>query len=170
MNTKLGDKVYANTNLTIHDHTFVVIGSNVKIGPGVGLLTGGHPVDTQERAEGSCTAKPIVIGDDVWIGANVRVLGGVRIGNGAILAAGALANRDVAPSMTVGGIPTKLFAQSVRWWVGEIEMETSRVIFQIQTTDTWIGQETALGFALPCNALHFVAPSTFLLLLPVLAI
>ena len=79
MSTKLGDRVYANTNLMVHDHAFVAIGSNVKIGLGVGLLTEGHPVDTQERAEGSCTGKSILIGDNVWIGANVGVLGGVRI-------------------------------------------------------------------------------------------
>jgi maltose O-acetyltransferase len=112
MNTKLGDKVYENTNLMIYDYAFVVIGSNVSIGLGVCLLTKGHPVDTQERAEGCCTAKSIVIGDDVWIGANVRVLGGVRIGNGDVLAAGALVNRDVAPSVTVGGVPAKPFAHS----------------------------------------------------------
>jgi acetyltransferase-like isoleucine patch superfamily enzyme len=53
MNTKLGDRVCANTNLMIHDHALVVIGSNVKIGLGVGLLTEGHPVDNQERAEGA---------------------------------------------------------------------------------------------------------------------
>ena len=102
MNTKLGDIVYANGNLLIHDHAFVVIGSMVKIGPGVSLLTEGHPIDTEERAEGSVHAKPITIGDKVWIGANVRVLGGVCVGEGAILAAGALVNKDVPAGLTVG--------------------------------------------------------------------
>jgi serine acetyltransferase len=136
MNAKVGDRVYANTNLMIQDHAFVVIGSNVKIGLGVGLLAEGHPVDTQERAEGSCTAKSIVIGDDVWIGATVRVLGGVRIGNGAVLAAGALVNRDGHSSESDSRwCASQAFCtQSVRWWMGEIEMKTSRVIIQIQTT------------------------------------
>ncbi len=94
--------------MRIHDHAFVVIGNNVRLGPGVSLLTEGHPPDAVVRRAGVVFAKPITIGDDVWIGANGLVLGGVTVGDGAVVAAGAVVIRDVSADTVVGGVPTKV--------------------------------------------------------------
>lgn len=70
---------------------------------------------------------PVVIGNDVWIGANVSILPGVHIGDGAVLAAGAVVNKDVEPYEIVGGVPAKHIKYrfdaeqrkillSVKWW------------------------------------------------------
>jgi acetyltransferase-like isoleucine patch superfamily enzyme len=70
------------------------------IGPGVTLLTAGHPVEPGERFDGITTA-PVVIGSNVWIGANATITPGVRIGSGAVIAAGSTVATDVPPSCLV---------------------------------------------------------------------
>jgi acetyltransferase-like isoleucine patch superfamily enzyme len=71
--------------------------------------------------------KPIEIGNDVWIGARVIILDGVKIGTGAIIASGAIVTRDVPPYSVVGGVPAKIikyrasendiaFWQQSEWW------------------------------------------------------
>jgi maltose O-acetyltransferase len=85
----------------------VRIGANCAIGPYVQLETMGHElVWTPERHWGG-DAKDITIGDRCWLGARVVVLGGVTIGEGAVVAAGAVVTKDVAPYTLVGGIPAK---------------------------------------------------------------
>ena len=70
---------------------------------------------------------PIVMGNDVWIGQHVQLKKGIRIGNGAVIAAGAVVTRDVAPYSIVGGVPARLLRprfdaatverlEEVRWW------------------------------------------------------
>ena len=70
---------------------------------------------------------PVIIGNDVWIGAKVTILGGVKIGDGAVIAAGAVVTKDVPPYAIVGGIPAKLIRyrydqdvidmlMSFKWW------------------------------------------------------
>jgi len=94
-------------------HSIIKIGSKVMFGPNVKLLGGDHKVsllgkfmfDVEEKD--STTDAPIIIEDDVWIGANVIILKGVTVSKGAIIAAGALVNKDVQPYTVVGGIPAK---------------------------------------------------------------
>ncbi len=106
-NVHLGKSVYANHGLVILDAAPVVIGDDVMIGPKVVLSTASHPLDPSERKKGIEVAKPITIGNNVWIGASVTVLEGVTIGDNAVIGAGSLVNKDVAKNAVVAGVPAK---------------------------------------------------------------
>ena len=86
----------------------VIIGANVDIAPRATLVTGSHELSTGNvRAAGRGYSTPIHIEDGAWIGANVTILGGVTIGRCAIVAAGALVNKDVSPMCVVAGVPAR---------------------------------------------------------------
>jgi maltose O-acetyltransferase len=80
------------------------IGDHVSISAGVSLITGAHKIDDPTFAG---TAAPITIEDYVWIGMNATILGGVSIGKGAVVAAGALVWKDVPPFTVVAGTPAR---------------------------------------------------------------
>ncbi|MGE4538314.1 MAG: DapH/DapD/GlmU-related protein [Desulfovibrio sp.] len=87
----------------------LTLGENVLIGPGAILVTGDHDfrrhdLDTLDQ---EYAGQPIVIGDNVWIGAGATVLGGVTIGDRAVVAAGAVVTREVAAGEVVGGVPAR---------------------------------------------------------------
>lgn len=107
-NIAVGDNFFANYNFTVLDGAKVCIGNNVFIAPNVGLYTAGHPLDPDERNKGLEYARPITIGDDVWIGAGVQVCPGVTIGRGAVIAAGSIVVRDVPAFSVVAGNPAKI--------------------------------------------------------------
>lgn len=87
----------------------VTIGARCDIGPRVTLVTGSHRLwEDETRAAGSSFSAPIKIGDGVWIGAGVIVLGGVTVGDRAFLAAGAVVTTDVPADSMVGGSPAKV--------------------------------------------------------------
>lgn len=100
LNLEFGDRVFVNQNCAFYDLGGIRIGDRVLIGPGVTLVTAGHPVEPQERFDGIVVA-PIVIESNVWIGANVTVTPGVRIGAGSVVAAGAVVAKDVPPDCVV---------------------------------------------------------------------
>lgn len=112
-NIHVGDNFFANYNFVVLDGAEVRIGNDVFIAPNVGLYTAGHPLDASVRNTGIEYAKPIVIEDDVWIGAGVSVCPGVTIGRGAVIAAGSTVTKDVAPYSLVGGVPAK-FIKSIK--------------------------------------------------------
>ena len=88
----------------------IVIGDNVMIGPNCILRAADHKherVDIPMRDQGHVGGK-ILIEDDVWIGANCTILKNVRVGKGAIVAAGCVVTKDVDPYTIVGGVPNKL--------------------------------------------------------------
>lgn len=88
----------------------IEIGDNVLVGPGVVLRASNHRfsrIDIPIAEQGHDAGK-IIIGDDVWMGANVTVLAGVAIGEGAVVAAGAVVTKDVAPYAVVGGVPARV--------------------------------------------------------------
>jgi maltose O-acetyltransferase len=102
----IGDRVFINSGVSICAQQSVTIGSNVAIGNYSLIMdTDFHAVD-DHTAPPACA--PVVIEDDVWIAARVTVLKGVRIGHGAVVAAGAVVTRDVAPRTLVGGVPARL--------------------------------------------------------------
>ncbi len=100
-NTWLSPGVIFYTN----EDASIIIGSNCDIGPGVEFITGNHVVGSSLRRAGHGTAKPIVVDEGCWIGAGVKILGGVSIGTGAIVAAGAVVVRDVPANVLVAGVP-----------------------------------------------------------------
>ena len=84
-----------NYNCVILDTSPVHIGANAFLAPGVCLACAGHSVDAAQRAQGVSTSKPITLEDDVWIGANAVVCGGVTIGKGSVIGAGSVVTRDI---------------------------------------------------------------------------
>lgn len=106
-NISLGRGVFLNFNCVILDVVKVTIGDRTQIGPGVQILTADHPRDPAQRRAGLEFGRPVTIGADVWIGGSAIVLPGVRIGDGAIVGAGAVVTRDVAAGATVVGNPAR---------------------------------------------------------------
>ena len=93
-------------------NSLIVIKNNVLIGIGARIYdTDFHSIDRLKRRiddQGSILVSPVLIEDDVWIGAHALILKGVTIGEGAIVAAGAVVVHDVAPNTVVGGSPARL--------------------------------------------------------------
>lgn len=88
-----------------------MIGRDVMMGPDVVIFTTDHIFSDTSRPmmdQGMAAAKPVTIGDDVWIGQRALILPGVSIGTGAIVAAGAVVTRDVPPFAVVAGNPARI--------------------------------------------------------------
>ena len=109
---EIGDRVSFNTN----DHVNacnggrIVLGNDVLVSPNVVMRASDHvttSLDKPIREQGH-TGGEIIIESGVWLGANVTVLGGVRIGQGAVVAAGAVVTHDVEAFTIVGGVPARL--------------------------------------------------------------
>jgi acetyltransferase-like isoleucine patch superfamily enzyme len=86
------------------------IGDHVMIGPHCVISTRDHSIDpiSLPMCHQPVQYGKITIGDDVWIGAKVCILRGVKIGNGSVIGAGAVVTRDVPPNAVMGGIPAKI--------------------------------------------------------------
>ncbi|HKO52812.1 MAG TPA: acyltransferase [Polyangiaceae bacterium] len=89
----------------------LTIGSLVRIGHDVSLLTISHEIGEPWLRSGTSMSKPITVGDGVWIASRVTVLPGVTIGHGAVVAAGSIVTRDVAPNTLVAGVPARFVRQ-----------------------------------------------------------
>lgn len=107
-NISTGKNFYANHGLVILDAAPVTFGDDVMLAPGVLISTATHPLDPIKRRNGIETARPISIGNNVWIGMGAKILDGVTIGDNAVVAAGAVVNKDVAANTLVAGVPIKL--------------------------------------------------------------
>lgn len=107
-NIHVGDQFLANYHVTILDIREVNIGDNVMIGPGTLISTVNHPMLPSGRRRHLGIAKPVTIGNDVWIGGNVVIVPGVSIGNNCVIAAGAVVTKDVPDNSLVGGVPARL--------------------------------------------------------------
>lgn len=107
-NIKVGKNFYANFNLVILDGAPVTFGDNVFIAPNCGFYTAGHPVDAVERNKGLEYARPITVGNDVWIGAHVCVLPGVTIGDNCVIGAGSVVTKDIPSGSVAVGNPCKV--------------------------------------------------------------
>ncbi|MFJ8859043.1 sugar O-acetyltransferase [Streptomyces sp. NPDC102451] len=107
-NTHVGDDFFGNVNLTCVDDVDIRMGDGVMIAPSVTLTTTGHPVHPSRRADFGRFSEPIVIEDKVWIGSNVVVLPGVRIGYGSVIGAGSVVSRDIPPMTVAIGTPCRV--------------------------------------------------------------
>ncbi|MGC1211093.1 MAG: DapH/DapD/GlmU-related protein [Micromonospora sp.] len=86
----------------------ITIGADVQIGPNVQLLTATHPVEAEPRRAKWESAKPITIGDNVWLGGGVIVLAGVTIGDNTVVGAGAVVTRDLPTNVIAVGNPARV--------------------------------------------------------------
>jgi len=116
INIYIGDNVLINQNCTFLDLGKITIGARVLIAPDVKIYTATHPLNAKERCydvdDGNAKifniAKPVTIGNDVWIGGGAIILPGVTIGNGAIIGAGSVVTKNVPDNVVVAGNPAKI--------------------------------------------------------------
>lgn len=107
---RVGRNVFINQNCTFYDLGGLEIGDEVMIGPNVSLITSGHPLDPAERRK-ITIGKPIIIHRNVWIAAGALVIGGVTIGQNAVVAAGSIVTRDVPANTMVAGNPARVIRE-----------------------------------------------------------
>lgn len=113
-NIEMGDDVSIGDHATfLSSESKIIIGNKVMFGPNVTIVSGDHNTsvigkfmyDIHEKKPGDDI--DVIIEDDVWVGSNVVILKGVKVGRGAIIAAGAVVNKEVFPYSIVAGIPAK---------------------------------------------------------------
>lgn len=107
-NLRVGARTFANFGLVALDVAAITIGDDVQIGPNVQLLTPTHPIDPELRRAKWEAAKPIVIGDNVWLGGGVIVCPGVTIGENTVVGAGAVVTRDLPSNVVAVGNPARV--------------------------------------------------------------
>ena len=104
-NISVGDFFYSNHNLIITDGAEVTFGNNVFIAPNCCFTTAEHAIDPQQRRDGLEIAKPITVGNNVWIGAGATVLAGVTIGDNSVIGAGSVVTKDIPANVVAVGNP-----------------------------------------------------------------
>ena len=108
-NIKIGKRVFINAGCQFQDQGGITIGDDVLVGPQTIIATLNHDPDPAKR--GGMFAKPVKIGNKVWLGARVTICPGVTIGDGAIVGAGAVVTKDVPPRTVIAGVPAKVIKQ-----------------------------------------------------------
>jgi maltose O-acetyltransferase len=104
----IGPRTFVNFNLVALDVAKITIGADCQIGPNVQLLTPTHPIDPGMRRARLEAAKPIAIGDNVWLGGGVIVCPGVTIGDNTVIGAGAVVTRDIPANVVAVGNPARV--------------------------------------------------------------
>lgn len=107
-NISVGDYFYSNHNMIITDGAKVTFGDNVFIAPNVCFTTAEHATDPEQRKAGIEIAKPINVGNNVWIGAGSTILAGVTIGDNSIIGAGSVVTKDIPSGVVAVGVPCKV--------------------------------------------------------------
>ncbi len=107
-NIEVGDKVFFNFNCVVLDVMKVKIGNRTLFGPNVQIYTATHPVNYKERAAGREFAKPVTIGEDVWIGGSTVICPGVTIGDRSVVGAGSVVSRDIPSDVFAAGNPCRV--------------------------------------------------------------
>ena len=111
---EVGENFFANYNFIILDGNYIRIGDNVWIAPNVAIYAAGHPLDVNDRINGWEYAFPVTIGNNVWIGGSATIIGGVTIGDNAVVAAGSVVIRDVPANTLVAGNPARAIRKLTR--------------------------------------------------------
>ena len=117
IHTKIGRGTFINFNFTCQDDTAVTIGEHCNFGPNVTIVTPLHPMLAAERRairvpDGRdlrlCWAKPVTVGNDCWLGANVVICPGVSIGDNCVIGAGSVVTRSIPANSFAAGNPCKV--------------------------------------------------------------
>lgn len=104
----VGKRFFANFNFTVLDEALVTIGDDCFIGPNVSIYTACHSTDPVERNTRQEWAKPVIIGNNVWIGGSVTILPGVSIGDNVSIGAGSVVVNDIPSNSVAVGNPCKV--------------------------------------------------------------
>lgn len=112
-NITVGDYFYSNHNLVITDGAKVTFGDHVFIAPNCCFTTAEHAIDPEMRKRGVEIAKPITIGNNVWIGAGSTVLAGVTIGDNAVIGAGSVVTKNIPANVVAVGLPCKVMRKII---------------------------------------------------------
>lgn len=107
-NISVGDYFYSNHNLIITDGAKVTFGDHVFIAPNCCFTTAEHALDPEMRKAGMEVAKPITVGNNVWIGAGSTILAGVTIGSGSVIGAGSVVKKSIPENVVAVGVPCKV--------------------------------------------------------------
>lgn len=109
--TTVGDYFFANHNCQILDGGGVTFGDYVFIAPNCLFTTAEHAIDKDQRNEGLEVALPIKVGNSVWFGAGVIVLGGVTIGDNVVIGAGSVVTKDIPSNVVAAGVPCRVLRE-----------------------------------------------------------
>jgi maltose O-acetyltransferase len=104
----VGKRFFANFNFTVLDEARVTIGDDCFIGPSVSIYTACHSTDPVERNTRQEWARPVTIGNNVWIGGSVTILPGVTIGDNVSIGAGSVVVHDIPSNTVAVGNPCKV--------------------------------------------------------------
>ena len=108
----IGDRVLLNNNACLIAENSRIIGDDCLIGPNVQIFDSDfHNVDPGRRTDGSHAVAPVTIGTNVFIGAGVKILRGVTIGENSVIASGSLVTQEIPPNVIAGGIPARSLTQ-----------------------------------------------------------
>lgn len=110
-NIHLGRNFYANFDCILLDGAEITIGDDVLFGPRVSIYTANHALDASERVAGACVARPVRIGDAVWVGGGVTINQGVTIGAGAVIGSGSVVTKDVPAGSIAAGVPARVIRE-----------------------------------------------------------
>jgi maltose O-acetyltransferase len=111
-NIHIGADSFLNFNCVILDTVAVTIGDRVQIGSAVQILAADHPLDPEHRRSGVESGRPVVIEDDVWIGAGAILVPGVTIGTGSVIGAGSVVTRDIPAGVVAVGNPCRVLRRA----------------------------------------------------------
>ncbi|MEV6300799.1 sugar O-acetyltransferase [Actinoplanes sp. NPDC051861] len=107
----VGDHFYANFDCVLLDGGGITIGDNVLFGPRVGIYTSNHAIDAAERVAGGCYAKPVTIGNRVWVGGGVTINQGVTIGDDTVIGSGSVVTRSIPAGVVAAGVPARVIRE-----------------------------------------------------------
>ncbi|MFX0548218.1 sugar O-acetyltransferase [Hathewaya histolytica] len=107
-NIEVGENFFANYGCTILDVNKVEIGDNVLLGPNVQIYTATHPINPTQRLTGKEYSKPIVIGNNVWVGGGSIICPGVKIGDNVTIGAGSVVTKDIPNNVVAVGNPCRV--------------------------------------------------------------
>ena len=150
-NIFVGENFYANFNCTFLDVSTIEIGDNCMFAPNVQLYTATHPLHPVKRNSGLEYAKPIKIGDNVWLGGGVIVTPGVTLGNNVVVGAGSVVTKSFPDNVVIAGNPARIIKtveeepleeslETLRQKIDTIDLELGAVLEKRMDTVTKIGQ------------------------------